>query len=178
MNQHHTVDPDDPTAMALPVLGDVVRLADGHEATVLARPYYDVYDVRDDTGRLRKVHVSEIVGYPEHRPLAVESDQAPTPSVRTPLVRAGEAMQDAALEYLGRDLGTTYVHDIARHALTATLDVDEMEREIAGDLYGMAGQDVTALLHLRSDEHHRDRAERVAAWAVAVLRAHLLGGAA
>jgi len=80
MSQNHhpeTVDPGDPTAMALPVLGDVVTLSDGHEATVLARPYYDVYEVRDDRGRLVRRHVTEIVGYPEPTPLVLTEADGP-----------------------------------------------------------------------------------------------------
>lgn len=103
-------DPDDPTSMALPVLHDIVRLSDGQEAEVVGRNFGEergsYYAVRDDSGQVRKVNVSEIVGYPEHdQPLAVEAG-ATLPNGRRPF-HVGDTVRVTA-SGLGSNDGVVY----------------------------------------------------------------------
>jgi hypothetical protein len=65
-------DPDDPTSMALPVIGDRVRLTDGDEGTVVARSQARPLswrvqdgDPEHGVGWSRWVELHEIAGYPE-----------------------------------------------------------------------------------------------------------------
>lgn len=67
-----TTDPHDPTAMALPVIGDLVRLTDGTEGRVMARSNVRTTawrvqngDPFTGTGWSRWVELHEIAGYPE-----------------------------------------------------------------------------------------------------------------
>lgn len=63
-----TVDPDDPTAMALPVIGDTVVLHDGTTAEVVRRQDPQTWRVRPKSfvsGGTIVVTLAEIAGYPE-----------------------------------------------------------------------------------------------------------------
>jgi hypothetical protein len=79
-----TTDPNDPTAMALPVIGDLVRLTDGTEGRVMARSNVRTTAWRVQNGDpftgmgwSRWVELHEIAGYPE-----AEAELAAAPCAR------------------------------------------------------------------------------------------------
>jgi hypothetical protein len=87
MSTTQHANPDDPTSMALPVLGDTVRLSDGTTATVLRRRYDSSeapsiagkWQVSGPTGA-RVVGLDQIVGYPDDVAwVRGQFDQAPAP---------------------------------------------------------------------------------------------------
>jgi len=62
----------------------------------------------------------------------------------------------------------------AKAALAAALDVEEMARSVADDLYG---QDVHTLVMRRPGESHRDQADRIGQWVAETVLASVLGTA-
>lgn len=61
--RRHLADPDDPTSMALPVIGDTVLLSDGTTGRVTGR-LHATWRVETDA-RTRYVYLHQIIGYPD-----------------------------------------------------------------------------------------------------------------
>lgn len=82
------------------------------------------------------------------------------------------AVQRAADLLIHEAETTGLITEDVRNGLAAALDVEEMARAVADDLYG---QDVHTLVMRRPGESYRGQAERIGQWAAETVHAAILG---